>query len=129
MICNHGKLMHIKGQRTLLWQGKGSWEDNSKQLVAFHWLSPCQERRADFLLPIGICYVTRPETSQFCHPILFHVRFLFIVFFFFVLFFFFISFLLPSTTSNSKCQIHFFPPPIALLKSRWMWEFPSWLSC
>ena len=28
----------------------------SRESMAFHWLSPCQERRGVFLLPVGLCY-------------------------------------------------------------------------
>ena len=28
----------------------------NKEFMAFHWLSPCQERRGVFLFPVGLCY-------------------------------------------------------------------------
>ena len=31
----------------------------SRESMAFHWLSPCQERRGVFLLPVGLCYGSR----------------------------------------------------------------------
>ena len=54
-VCNNKSPARI--ERTLLCRGKGSTEGYSKQRVlAFHWLSPCQERRGVFFLPVGLCY-------------------------------------------------------------------------
>ena len=47
-------------KRTALWRGQGSWDDTvHKESEPFHWLSPCQEGRAGFPLPVGLCYPQR----------------------------------------------------------------------
>ena len=33
----------------------------NKKSMAFHWLSPCWERRGDFRLPVGLCYQHRAQ--------------------------------------------------------------------
>ena len=52
----------------------------NKKSMAFHWLSPCWERRGDFRLPVGLCYPLGHKSYPFCSPHSTELRFLFINF-------------------------------------------------
>ena len=44
-------------KKTFYGEGKeGEKAGINKEFVAFHWLSPCQERRGVFLFPVELCY-------------------------------------------------------------------------
>ena len=62
--CNSGSATMVSHMWGLAGQGKETAfiEEKevrraivNKQSVAFHWLSPCWERRGVFLLPVGLC--------------------------------------------------------------------------
>ena len=59
-VCNYGEPRagsHLSREGEYFYRrGKGSWEGyKNRKSVAFHWLNPCQKRRA-FLSLVGVCY-------------------------------------------------------------------------
>lgn len=60
-VCNHGELLAGQGKKVAFIEGKevGRAVVN-KGTLAFHWLSPYQERSC---LPVGLCYPSRCESS------------------------------------------------------------------
>ena len=48
---------HMAREGNTFTERNRKWEDyGNKQSMAFHWLSPCQERRGVSLLPVGLNY-------------------------------------------------------------------------
>ena len=75
-VSNHGKA-HASPHRAregerFYWGGEGSWRAIvKKESKAFHWLSPCQERKRVFLL-ISFAIASGLETSLSGLPTLFN---------------------------------------------------------
>ena len=66
------KSPHGKRRRTLSWRKRQLGGLQSTESVAFHRLSPCQERRAALLPPAGLCYpqcVRAPPSRRSPHSI------------------------------------------------------------
>ena len=67
----HLGVCHVSQMQLPTWQGENALRERGKKKVgrtainkdfsAFHWLSPCQERREAPLLPVGLCSYHRKE--------------------------------------------------------------------
>ena len=55
--CSLESVAHEQtGKENAFIEGTESWESQSKQSMAFHWLSPCQEKEGSFLFVLDSCY-------------------------------------------------------------------------
>ena len=56
-IVSHVQVLTQQGKETAFTEGQRKLGARvNKESLAFHWLSPCQERRAVSLLPVGLYY-------------------------------------------------------------------------
>ena len=83
--CTLGSAATVSHMQVLAWQekettfidgkrkfGGGRWSEQ-RESMAFHWLSPCWERRGNFVLPVGLCYCRQGMRSPpFGLPTLFN---------------------------------------------------------
>ena len=56
-VCNHGNPpMAREGGQFYREEKEVERALVNRESMVFHWLSPCWERRGDFLLPVGLCF-------------------------------------------------------------------------
>ena len=65
-VCNHGKrcakpYIAREGEHFVREEKKVGKATVNRESVAFHWLSPCQERRGVVIFPVELSYLSLPS--------------------------------------------------------------------